>query len=64
MKGKGGGGRVFSFMFLSHCTPGTALREAGGTSFEQAVKEVADKQSLSVGEGKPATAAVGGVTST
>ena len=30
---------------------GTALRETGGSSFEAAVKEVSDKQSLSIGEG-------------
>jgi len=29
---------------------GTALRETGGSSFEAAVKEVSDKQSLSIGE--------------
>ena len=37
-----------SFNLTGLC--GTALREAGGTSFEQAVKEVSDKQNLSVGE--------------
>ena len=31
---------------------GSALKAAGGSSFEQAVKDVADKQSLSVGECK------------
>ena len=45
-------GREVVYMFLSPTLPGTALREAGGTSFEQAVKEVSDKQNLSVGEGK------------
>ena len=43
---------VYLVPCFSPAVPGTALREAGGTSFEQAVKEVADKQSLSVGEGK------------
>ena len=43
---------VYLVPCFSPAAPGTALREAGGTSFEQAVKEVADKQSLSVGEGK------------
>ena len=31
---------------------GSALMAAGGSSFEQAVKDVTDKQSLSVGECK------------
>ena len=39
---------------------GTALRETGGSSFEAAVKEVSDKQSLSVGEGTASGSGWGG----
>ena len=31
---------------------GTALKEAGGESFLDAVKEISDKQNLTIGEGK------------
>ena len=38
-------------MSHTHTSTGSALREAGGDSFTDAVKEVSDKQSLSVTEG-------------
>ena len=41
-------------MFFSpHGVSGGSLKDAGGESFLAAVKEISDKQSLSVGEGKP-----------
>lgn len=47
-------GEEMRYINCSRCpisSAGTALRETGGSSFEAAVKEVSDKQSLSIGEG-------------